>query len=96
MTKKEIELLAQKEYKEQGLVYGEGSCRSMIMCCLVYGYGRDYFMRRHAQKYAEELGQERVEQIWDNQENYFKNHCKVNYNVYTDSEGVTYNSVTEF
>ena len=53
MTKKEIELLEQKEYKEQGLVYGEGSCRSMIMCCLVYGYGRDYFMRRHAQKYAE-------------------------------------------
>ena len=96
MTKKEIEMLRAKEYKEQGLVYGEGGCRSMIMSCLIYGNGRDYFMNKYAQKYASELGQERVEEIWEDQENYFKNHCRVNYNVYTDSEGCTYNSVTEY
>ena len=96
MTKKEIEELEHKEYKEQGLVYGEGGCRSMIMCCLVYGDGRDYFMKQHSEKYAAELGMKRVEEIWEDQENYFKNHCKVNHNVYTDSEGCTYNSVTEF
>lgn len=96
MTQKEIELLEEKEYKENGLIYGEGGCRSMIMCCLVYGDGRDYFMKHHAPKYAAVLGQKRVEEIWDDQEDYFKNHCKVNYNVHTDSEGVTYNSVTEF
>lgn len=96
MTKKEIELLERKEYQEQGLVYGEGGCRSMIMSCLIYGYGRDYFMKNHAQKYAAELGGKRVEQIWEDQYDYFKNHCKVNHNVYTDSEGCTYNSITEF
>ena len=96
MTKKEIEALEHKEYKERGLVYGEGGCRSMIMCCLAYGYGRDYFMNSHAQNYAAELGMKRVEEIWDDQEDYFKNHCKVNHNVYTDNEGCTYNSVTEF
>lgn len=96
MTQKEIEALEHKEYKEQGLVYGEGGCRNIIMCCLVYGDSRDYFMKHHAPKYAAELGQKRVEEIWDDQENYFNNHCKVNYNVYTDSEGCTYNSVTEY
>ena len=96
MTQKEIEMLEHKEYKEQGLVYGEGGCRSMIMSCLVYGYGRDYFMKRHAQKYVAELGEKRVEEIWEDQENYFNNHCKVNYNVHIDNEGVSYNSVTEF
>lgn len=96
MIKKEIEMLRSKEYKEQGLVYGEGGCRSMIMSCLIYGNGRDYFMKNYAQKYAAELGQERVEEIWEDQENYFKNHCRVNYNVYTDRDGCTYNSVTEY
>ena len=96
MTQKEIEILEHKEYKEQGLVYGEGACRNMIMSCLVYGNGRDYFMKNHAHKYSAELGQERVEEIWEDQENYFKNHCKVNHDVYVDSEGCTYNSVTEF
>ena len=35
-----------------------------------------------------------VEKIWDDQENYFKNHCRINHNVYTDSEGLSYNSIT--
>jgi hypothetical protein len=96
MTQKEIEALEHKEYKEKRLIYGEGGCRSMIMSCLIYGYGRDYFYKNHAQRYEAVLGQERVEEIWEDQYDYFINHCKVNHNVYTDSEGCTYNSVTEF
>lgn len=96
MTNKEIEALESKEYKEQGLVYGEGGCRSMIMSCLVYGYSRDYFYKNHANKFVAELGVERVEEILEDQYDYFINHCRVNHNVYTDSEGCTYNSVTEF
>ena len=96
MTQKEIELLERKEYKEHGLVYGEGGCRSMIMSCLVYGYDRNHFMNTYSNRYAAELGRKRVEQIWDDQESYFMKHCKVNHNVYTDSEGLSYNSVTEF
>ena len=95
MTTKEIELLEHREYKEQGLVYGEGGCRSMIMSCLIYGNGRNYFMKHYAHYYIAVLGKERVEEIWEDQENYFKNHCKVNHDVYTDSEGVSYNSITE-
>ena len=37
-----------------------------------------------------------VEAVWDDQEKYFKEHCKVEYNVYHDSEGCSYNSVVEF
>ena len=96
MTKQEIELLAKTEYQERGLVYGEGGCRSMIMSCLIYGWDKDHFYEKHAQRYASELGVEKVKEIWEDQYNYFKNHCRVNHNVYTDSEGCTYNSVTEF
>jgi hypothetical protein len=39
---------------------------------------------------------EEVSAIWDDQANYFRNHCRVNHNVYTDSEGLSYNSITEF
>lgn len=96
MTQKEIEMLEHIEYKEKGLIYGEGGCRSMIMSCLIYGDGRDYFMNKYAHHYIAVLGKKRVEEIWEDQENYFKNHCRVNHDVYTDSEGCTYNSVTEF
>jgi hypothetical protein len=103
MTQKEIENLKDKEYFEKGIVYGEGGCRSMIMSCLIYGTTKDYFMKKYASNYVKtkpktgvfkDLAE--VEKIWDDQENYFKNHCRVNHNVYTDSEGLSYNSITEF
>lgn len=114
MTQKQIETLRGAEYQE-GIVYGEGSCRDMIMSCLIYGTSKDYFMKNYASNYVKHseswVGNngkikrskdgkfnslEEVSAVWDNQENYFKNHCRVNHNVYTDSEGLSYNSITEF
>lgn len=114
MTQDNITQLKQKEYKE-GIVYGEGSCRSMIMSCLTYGTTKEEFMKTYAENYVKHeeswVGNngrikrgkdgkfntlEEVSLIWDDQQNYFKNHCRVNHNVYTDSEGLSYNSITEF
>lgn len=114
MTQNNITQLKQQEYKE-GIVYGEGGCRDMIMSCLTYGTTKEYFMKTYAPNYIKHTdnwvgrdGKRRsqkegkfnslaeVEKIWDDQENYFKNHCRVNHNVYTDSEGLSYSSITEF
>lgn len=105
MTQKQIDELKDKEYKQDKIVCGEGSCRSMIMSCLTYGTTKEEFMKTYAENYVKHKGRskdgkfnslEEVSAIWDDQQNYFKNHCRVNYNVYTDSEGLSYNSITEF
>ena len=114
MTQKQIEELKTKEYNEDGIVCGEGSCRSMIMSCLIYGTTKEEFMKAYAENYVKHseswVGNngkikrskdgkfnslEEVSAVWDDQEKYFKKHCRVNYNVYTDSEGLSYNSITE-
>ena len=50
--------------------------------------------KTHTEGFANTL--EEVSRVWDDQAEYFKNHCRVNHNVYTDSEGCSYNSVVEF
>lgn len=114
MTQEQIRTLKDQEYKE-GIVYGEGGCRDMIMSCLTYGTTKEEFMKTYAENYVKheeswvgtngriKRGKdgkfntlEEVSAIWDDQQNYFKNHVRVNHNVYTDSEGLSYNSITEF
>jgi hypothetical protein len=115
MTQEQIRILKDKEYHQDGIVYGEGGCRDMIMSCLIYGTPKEYFLKNYGPNYVKHIdswvgtnGRVRrggdgkfesiseVEKIWDDQQNYFKNHCRVNHNVYTDSEGLSYNSITEF
>ena len=50
--------------------------------------------KTHIEGFANTL--EEISLIWEDQSNYFRDHCKVNSNVYVDSEGVSYNSVIEF
>lgn len=91
--------------KEQELKLEELDFRELIMCCLAYGtdvmtsrvinmvseyYGRPYF-----DEYADKLGKERALEIYEDQKEYFDTKCKVERNVYTDSEGLTYNSLIE-
>ena len=101
MTQNKITELRQKEY-QKGIVYGEGSCRDMVMSCLTYGTTKDYFMKNYAPNYVKTRVSGKfknlaeVEKIWDDQEDYFRNHCRINHNVYTDSEGLSYNSIVEF
>lgn len=52
-------------------------------------------MGKKFKEYIDLLGEEKVKEIYNDQKNYFQTKCKVNYNVYTDYEGCTYNSLTE-
>lgn len=49
--------------------------------------------KTHTEGFANNLDE--VAAIWDDQENYFRNHCKVIKGAYVDSEGLSYNSVIE-
>lgn len=79
--------------------------RGMIMSCLVYGGDiytdtcinavSKYYHKPYADEYIDLLGEEKVREIYNDQKNYFDTKCKVVYNVYTDYEGCTYNSLIE-
>lgn len=77
--------------------YTELSCISMMHSILVYNYypeqGKITFPidNQYLQKYIKTLGVERVSQLWSEQVTDFRK-AKVSHNVYTDSEGCSYNS----
>ena len=85
---------------EQRRLYEELSCREMINSCLVYegidGFWRECEWRFGDKSYAAShvrvLGLERVKELVAEQEADFAK-AKVARDVFTDSEGVTYNSV---
>lgn len=86
-------------------LYEEMSLREMIMSCLTYGNDiftsvcingcSEYYHRPYADKYIDILGYDRVMEIYNDQKEYFDTKCRVEKNVYTDYEGVTYNSLIE-
>lgn len=86
-------------------LYEEMSLREMIMSCLIYGDDiftsvcinacSKYYHRPYAEQYIDILGYDRVMEIYNDQKEYFDTKCKVEKNVYTDYEGVTYNSLIE-
>lgn len=90
---------------EQKLKLKELSLREMIMSCLVYGEDiftsvcinacSEYYHRPYAEEYIDILGYDRVMEIYNDQKKYFDTKCRVEKNVYTDYEGVTYNSLIE-
>jgi hypothetical protein len=51
-------------------------------------------MKTHIEGFANTLDE--IGSIWEDQSNYFRDHCRVNSNVYVDSEGLSYNSLVEF
>ena len=89
---------------EQKRLDSELWCREMINSCLVYHgerFGRNAFFgertgysnpHSYAHQYIKELGAERVNEIFEEQLADFRNavvfHC-----VFTDDEGLTYNSI---
>lgn len=85
---------------EQRRLYNELSCREMIDSCLTYegieGFWRECEWRFGDKSYAaphvRALGLERVKELVAEQEADFAK-AKVSRDVFTDSEGVTYNSV---
>lgn len=111
MSTKEIDRIKselnmfQDKTEEQKQLYQEMCLRSMIMSCLIYGEDiftsvcinacSEYYHRPYADEYIDKLGYDRVMEIYNNQKEYFDTKCIVHKNVYTDSEGVTYNSLVE-
>ena len=86
-------------------LYEEMSLRDMIMSCLIYDNDiftstninavSEYYGRPYAEKYIDILGYDRVMEIYNDQKEYFETKCKVVKGVYTDCEGLTYNSLVE-
>lgn len=102
MNSKEIKKIKREMYNSENWkdensmerrTYEEMSCRSMIMSCLIYG--DNIYKSRYVMEYIDILGEQRVLELCKEQEEYFNTKCKVVKNVYTDSEGVSYNSLIE-
>ena len=88
---------------EDSKTFEELSCREMINSCLTYGsdpyrmsyqwwYGHGYCERSYMSDYEETLGKKRVKELVDEQRKTFET-AIIHRGVYTDSEGVIYNSV---
>ena len=75
----------------------ELSVRKMVNSILCYGNASsgvgEYDRNRYFIEADKLLGKEKVNSIIDDQTKYFREHAKVLYGVYEDSEGCTYNSI---
>ena len=106
MTDKQIEKLGDSlrgkmfkdMTKEERTLYDELSCRGMINSCLIYGTARYNFydpatgiFAYYAHDHIERLGKDEVIRLYNEQVEDFKKAVVIR-NVYTDSEGCTYNS----
>ncbi len=89
MTGKQLEQF-KKEAKWWTIAYEEASCRSMINSCLVYW--TRFLESRYKDDYIEKLGEARVLELYNEQKEDFDK-SEVKYNVYTDWEWCTYNSI---
>ena len=88
---------------EDEQLYKELSCIEMINSCLTYGddpfreidkwwYGHGICKRSYMSDYEDELGKESVRELYEMQKEEFSK-ATILHNVYTDSEGLSYNSV---
>lgn len=79
---------------EEELELEEIRCISMIHSCLVYG--TDFFngYKHYAENYAKTLGKEKVKEIYAKEVEFFDKHATVTKDVFTDTDGCSYNSVS--
>lgn len=109
MTRKQIEVakktlprILDVPYREwtaeQKNLDNELSCREMINSCLTYGQMNDFYREstgewgRWAELHRKDLSDERIIELIAEQRADFEK-ATVNSRVYTDSEGLSYNSV---
>ena len=97
------EYLKQPITEEDKRTFEELSCIEMLNSCLTYGddpfrvidkwwYGHGYCKRSYMSDYEDKLGKERVRELYEMQKEEFSKATIIE-NVYTDSEGLSYNSV---
>lgn len=75
---------------EQKRLHRELDCREMINSCLCYG--SNFLKSHYSDPYIQELGRERVLELYNEQKTDFDK-ATVFRNVYKDSEGCSYNSI---
>ena len=80
----------QKLTDDQVKMHRELDCREMINSCLCYG--SHFINSDYKDDYIKDLGEKRVVELYYEQLKDFEK-SKVNYNVYEDGEGCTYNSI---
>lgn len=66
----------------------------MIQSHLAYK-DSDFMDSRYSKSYCAELGYGTVKEIWETMKRYFDENCYIQTAVYTDSEGLTYNSIID-
>lgn len=99
IAKNNGEYLGHSKYmtEEERKELRELSVREMVNSILCYGNASsgvgEYDRNRYFIEADKLLGKEKVNSIIDDQTKYFREHAKVLYGVYEDSEGCTYNSV---
>lgn len=76
--------------KEQEKLHKELDCREMINSCLCYG--TDFLNSKYKNKYMEELGEDRVIELYNEQKADFEKSTVI-HDIFEDSEGVSYNSI---
>lgn len=87
---------------EQKLILNKINCLSMIDSNLVYGY--QFWKKQNygegsyscADPYIEEIGEENVRELYNARKEYFRHHVRIHIDVYTSSEGVSYNAIEEY
>lgn len=76
--------------REQELLRKELYCREMINSCLCYD--TDFLNGRYVQQFIDELGEDRVKELYAEQLADFKEATVVR-NCFTDGEGLSYNRI---
>lgn len=76
---------------------GAESLKQMINSCFTYGSAdRDsYQFKKYILPYKDKLGEEIFEQVYETHLSDLKENYIVDLSVYTDSEGLTYNSLNK-
>lgn len=90
------EQIREKKHNEKNeLEINKLDLRNMINSVLTYQDVSLSQLRtnRYIKSYESEMPLEVFQEVTKEQYEYFKNHAIIHYNVYTDSEGVTYNNV---
>lgn len=74
--------------------YNEISLKEMIISCFSYGSieKNSYYFEKYIQQYQKDMTKKVFEDVYNEMYNSLKN-AQIEYAVYTDSEGCTYNNV---
>ena len=82
------------ENEEHRVLYELANCAGMIESHLAYD--NDNFMtNRYSKDYIDKLGYDVVNTLWEIMKEYFEKNCYIKRDVYTDCEGVSYNSIID-